>query len=262
MTNLSETTLLAFVDGELDPAAAEEVSQQLAHDRAAAEMVRALRSSAALVRTAFAEPEWQHVPSHLAALVEGRRGWPGSRWLAGRRQFGAALGASLAACAAGLAAGIALERPWPEQKDPGAELLDEVAEYHTDFAGEASRLAIAPASKAAAIETWFAELLKRPVQIPDLGRFGLAFQGARLLIAGDRLVAQLLYSAAGKEGHPLGVCITAWPGPPVPLRTDERDGVALALWARRGFAYVLVGWMRSPLLERIAAALQPALEQA
>jgi len=266
VTNLSETTLLAYVDGELEPGAAEEVSQWLAHDRAAAEMVRTLRSSAALVRAAFADPEWQNVPADLQACVEGRRGL---RWLAGRRQFVAALGASLAACAAGVAAGIAFERPWPkqaiqqadQQADPGARLLDEVAEYHADLAGEASRLAIAPAGKAAAIESWFAHVLGRPVRIPDLRPFGLAFQGARLLVLDDRPVAQFLYAAAGSEAEPLGVCVTAWPAPAVPLRTEQQDGLALALWARRGFAYVLVGWVRPALLKKVAVALEPELEQ-
>lgn len=258
MTNLGETTLLAFVDGELDAAAAEEVTQQLAHDRAAAEMVRALRSSAALVRAAFAEPEWQEVPPRLVALVEGRGP---RRWLAGRRQFAAALGASLAACATGLAAGMELDRPWPKHVEPGERLLAEVAEYHTDFAGEASRLAIAPAGKAAEIRSWFAAVLGRPVPIPSLDRFGLTFQGARLLVVDGQPVTQLLYAAAGKEGQPLGVCITTWSGPSVPLRTEQREGVALALWARAGFAYVLVGWTGPGLLKTIAAALQPTLEQ-
>lgn len=258
MTPLSETTLLAFVDGELDATTREEVAQRLAQDRAAADMVRALRSSAALVRAAFAEAGQQPVPADLVALVEGRRG---RRWLAGRRQFVAALGASIAACAAGVAGGIAFERPWPGEEAAGARLIDEVAEYHTQLAGEASRLAIVPASKAATIETWFSGLLKRPMPIPDLAEFGFAFQGARILFVQKRPVAQLLYAAPGRAGLPLGVCVTAWPRPAVPLRTAERDGVALALWAGAGFAYVLVGWVRPALLKAIATALRPTLEE-
>lgn len=258
MTALSETTLLAFVDGELDAATAEEVAQQLAHDRTAADTVRALRSSAALVRAAFAEAEQPPVPSRLAALAKGRRGWLGR---AGRRQFTAALGASIAACAAGVAGGIALERPLPEPKQPGAHLLAEVAEYHSALEGEASRLAIVPPSQGATIESWFSGLLKRPMPIPNLAGFGLAFQGARIFVVDKRPVAQFLYAAAGGAARPLGVCVTAWHGPKVPLRTAEQDGLALALWARAGYAYVVVGWVRPAQLTAIAAALMPILEE-
>lgn len=258
MTSLSETTLLAYVDGELDAAATEEITQQLAHDHAAADMVRALRSSSALVRAAFAEPEWQDVPPALVARVEGRRGW---RWLTGRRQFTAALGASLAACAAGVAAGIAFERPLPGPDEAVTALLSEVAEYHTSLAGDASELAIAEPSKRAAIETWFAAVLKRPVRIPDLARFGLAFRGGRLLAVDERPVVQFLYAAAGFAGRPLGVCMTAWPGHTVPLRTEKRDGVSLAFWADRGYAYILVGWLSPSALIDMAGALRPQLEE-
>ncbi|MGH7102944.1 MAG: anti-sigma factor family protein [Acetobacteraceae bacterium] len=258
MTTLSDTTLLAFVDGELDAAAQEKIAHELADDPAAAETVRLLRSSAALVRAAFAEPGWEAVPERLVALVQGQ---PARRWLADRRQFGLALAASIAACAAGFAGGIALERSPPEASPPAERLLAEVAEYHAAFAGEASRIAIAPASKAAEIAAWFTHVLGRPVPIPDLRRFGLAFHGARLLMIDERPVTQLLYARPDQASHPLGICITAWPFATLPLRIEHREGLALALWARAGFAYVLVGWTDAARLERIAASLEPVLER-
>ncbi|MDA8048534.1 MAG: hypothetical protein M0002_00715 [Rhodospirillales bacterium] len=258
MTDLTDTTLLAFVDGELDPASAAEIAQHLARDRGAAETVRRLQSSSALVRAAFAEQEWQEVPRRLVALVEGRRV---GLWLASRRQFASALAASVAACAAGFAGGVALERTLAKREGPAERLLGEVAGYHTVYAGETIPLDLAPASEAPRIEAWFADVLRRPVQIPDLARFGLVFQGARLLVADARPVAQLLYAAPGAPSRPLGVCITVWSGADRALETDRRDGVALALWARRGYAYVLVGWINPSRLRRMAVALAPALEK-
>ncbi|MGH7068874.1 MAG: hypothetical protein ACREFO_02520, partial [Acetobacteraceae bacterium] len=217
-----------------------------------------LRSSVGLVHAAFAEPEWQAVPDQLAAQIEGQ---PARRWLADRRQFAWALAASVAACAAGFAGGVALEQSAPVALRPGERLLAEVAEYHTAFAGEPSRIAIAPASKAAEIAAWFTKVLGRPIPIPDLERFDLAFHGARLLVVDEHPVAQLLYIRPGEAGRPFGICITAWPFAAMPLRIEHREGVALALWAHAGFAYVLVGWVDSGRLERIAAALQPVLER-
>ncbi|MGH7084289.1 MAG: hypothetical protein ACREFN_04790, partial [Acetobacteraceae bacterium] len=64
-----------------------------------------------------------------------------------------------------------------------------------------------------------------------------------------------------QASRPLGICITAWPFATLPLRIEHREGVALALWARAGFAYVLVGWTDAARLERIASALAPVLER-
>src|ERR1041384_3418485 len=48
MTELSDSVLVAFVDGELDAAAAERVNAALKHDQAAEKKVRLVRSSGGL----------------------------------------------------------------------------------------------------------------------------------------------------------------------------------------------------------------------
>ncbi len=269
MAELDEGTLVAFVDGELDPAAAHDIARRLADDPAAQEKVRLLRRSAALLRAAFAGPEWEEVPPLLARLVSRQRGA-----LAGRRQFGTAVAASLAACALGLAGGLAARPIFAPRPGPAARLMGEVAEYHTVYAGDPHGLDIAPASAAPRIEAWFADVLGRKLGIPDLGSFGLAFRGARLLVVDGRPVTQFLYAVAGAPpgarpgarpgalNHPLGICVTAWTGADRPLATGRRDGVGLALWAHGGYAYVLVGWMDAARLSRIAIAIRPALEAA
>jgi anti-sigma factor RsiW len=254
---LDESTLVAFVDGELDAAAAREVARLVAEDPAAQEKVRLLRSSAALVRAAFAKPDWEIVPPTLARLLARPRVL---RLLAGRRQFATVIAASLAACVAGFAGGLGLRSVLSPRPGPAERLLDEVAEYHTVYAGHSGGLDIAPASEAPRILAWFADVLGRKLGIPDLASFGLAFHGARLLVVDGRPVTQLLYVEPGAPGHPLGVCITAWPGANKTLATERRDGVSLALWASEGYAYVLVGWMDPEPLRRLAAALRPALE--
>lgn len=66
---LDETTLVAYVDGELDAKTAREVEMALARDPRAQETVKALRESAAMVRAAFNDPLHQEVPSRLMAYL-------------------------------------------------------------------------------------------------------------------------------------------------------------------------------------------------
>ncbi len=269
MAELDEGTLVAFVDGELDPAAAREVARRLAEDPAAQEKVWRLRRSASLVRAAFSQPGWERVPSRLSRLVAGP-----PRALAGRRRFAAAVAATIAACAVGFAGGLGIRaalRPGASSDpDPAARLMDEVAEYHTVFARESHGLGIVPARSAPLIETWFADVLGRKLAVPDLRAFGLAFRGARLLVVDGDPVPQFLYgvsnpppaAASPVHNHPFGICVTLWPDANRTLSIARRDGVTLALWAQGGYAYVLVGWMNAARLSRIAAAIRPALEAA
>src|SRR5258706_219810 len=76
MMRLDDPTLVAFVDGELDAAAIREVALALESDPEAAEKVRQFRISAALVRTAFRDPQHLQVSPALARPIEA---WLGDR---------------------------------------------------------------------------------------------------------------------------------------------------------------------------------------
>lgn len=66
---LDDTTLVAFVDGELDPVEAFAVEAVLRYDPAAAARAQALRESASLLRSAFGELAETSVPERLLAVV-------------------------------------------------------------------------------------------------------------------------------------------------------------------------------------------------
>lgn len=69
MIKLDETTLVAYVDGELDAETAREVEMALARDPGARQTVKALSASAAMVRAAFNDPLHEEVPSRLMAYL-------------------------------------------------------------------------------------------------------------------------------------------------------------------------------------------------
>lgn len=72
MMTLDESTLIAYVDGELDMATAREVEAKLAEDKAARQYVEHLRALAALTRVAFNDTLHEAVPQHLKDAAMGR----------------------------------------------------------------------------------------------------------------------------------------------------------------------------------------------
>ena len=199
MNELDDATLVAFVDGELEPTAMREVAALVARDPAAEEKVRLLRASATLVRAAFSDPRYQVVPAVLTErlsrpgrgdLGRGDRGPTPDARAGGGRIHRRPAGRHLRRCALHEASAP------PPRSDNG--LLADIAEYHVVYARAGGDFGTVPAAQAAEIEAYLRKLLHRPVRIPDLSRFGLAFQAARLLVADDRPVAQLLYGRAGQ----------------------------------------------------------------
>ncbi len=253
MNVLDDATLVAFVDGELEPTAMREVAALVARDPAAEEKVRRLRASAPLVRAAFSDPRYQVVP---AALTE-RLSRPAPPGPSRRRALGLAAAASIAALLVGVSGGMALREAGAPSPAADNRLLADIAEYHVVYARAGGDFGAVAAAHAAEIKAYLGELLHRPVRIPDLSRFGLAFQAARMLVANDRPVAQLLYSRAGQTGRPLGLCISAGMPERASLRVTRRGGVTLAQWGERGFTYVLVGWEKPDVLTRLAEHLRP-----
>lgn len=70
MTKLDEETLMAYVDGELDPGRAAEIEALLAEDAEARATVRMFRDSAAVLRGAFDPILREPVPERLLRAVE------------------------------------------------------------------------------------------------------------------------------------------------------------------------------------------------
>ena len=125
---IEDQRLVAYVDGELDAAAARAVEAAMAADPKLAETVVALRSEVALIRAAYQEPLRAEVPERLVAAVDaafaerqaGRSGpaagagrAPGRTWF--RHPAFGAIAASIVAVVVGLAgadyfAGRSVER--------------------------------------------------------------------------------------------------------------------------------------------------------
>src|SRR3954466_6382587 len=112
----------------------------------------------------------------------------------------------------------------PFATDERAEFMAEVAKYHSVYGRETEHLAEVPASRKDHIQEWLGARLDRDLSIPDLSAEGWALEraaalstpalsaegwaceGGGLLAEDDQPIAQLLYTAPGRQ--PIAVCIT------------------------------------------------------
>src|SRR5260221_2133346 len=157
MMRLDDSTLVSFVDGELDAAAIREVALALESDPEAAEKVRQFRISAALVRTAFRDPQHLQVSPALARAIEA---WPQLTPRAPPPRVGRRFAIALAASVAGaVIVGFAMRGGSPPASTAFADrLLQDVADYHVLYAREDEHLVEVPAERREHIEAWLGDL--------------------------------------------------------------------------------------------------------
>jgi anti-sigma factor RsiW len=240
----------AYLDGALPDAERLELEALIAADPVVAAEFEALSKVDAALGRGFAEMLAAPVPLKLARAIE--TAWPEpapvantvvapARW-GGLR----AVAASLALIAVGAAGGVVATRvlmpPVQVAAQPG--WLDQVAEYHAVYAAQGRHLVEVSASEQAHLETWLSDQTGVPFTVPDLGPSGLTFEGARLLVANGKPVAQLMYR--DEAGAVVAVCFMA--GGDAALAEgemafkDRRIGsFDLVSWKDRAASYVVIG---------------------
>jgi anti-sigma factor RsiW len=258
MTRFDDAVLVAYVDGELDESTARSVAAAIKEDPTTRRKVELLRRSAVLAGAVFEQPKYQQVTSGIASNVSAS---PPSRWarLRPRWRFALPIAASIVAALIGFGVGF-----WrgSAESDFAEQLLDEVAEYHVVFAREREHQVEVTADRIDEIQAWLGERLGRKLVVPNLSDRGLTFRGARLLVVRHRPVAQLVYAFPGRFDRPVALCIAAGSPDEIKLGTHTENGLNLALWARKGFIYVLAGWIDPSLLTALAGELAPKLDGA
>jgi anti-sigma factor RsiW len=238
MIELSDELLVAYVDGELTAPERAAVKARLKDDEAARDKVRSLEETAKLLRMAFEdEPVATVTPLHPRI---------------GRHRLARApvlTGVAAAAAVVVLMVGTGLVgTPW--KPDERAHFMADVAAYHALYAAETEHLVEVPAERQAHIEEWLGARLKRTLSVPDLSSQGWKFEGGRLLAEGGNPIAQLLYTAPGRQ--PIAVCVTfSDRNGSSPVRYDPGDGLQVMAWDDRGYLYMVVGALVPTELERI-----------
>jgi len=229
MIELSDELLVAYVDGELNAPQRAAVQAQLKDDEAAREKVRDLEDTSRLLRMAFEDE-----PVATVVRLKPRPGRPN---LLARRPVLSGLAAAAAVVLMIAAGTVGWHTGTGEDR---AEFMEDVAAYHAIYAAETEHLAEVPADRKAHIEEWLGRRLNRSLSVPDLVATGWDFEGARLLAEGHNPIAQLLYSAPGRQ--PIAVCITfSDKGETKPVQYNPGDGLRVEAWDASGYLYIVVG---------------------
>lgn len=252
----------AYLDGALAEAEARQLEALVAENPAFAAELEALSGVDAALERGFADMLAGPVPLHLARLIETTRPEPSAQATAASSRLGGlggwrALAASVALVAFGAAGGVVATRVFapPVEGVLAKGWLDQVAEYHAVYAAQGRHLVEVPASDRKHLETWLSDTTGVPFTVPDLSASGLTFEGARLLVASGKPVAQLMYR--DPDGQVVAVCFMT--GGDAALAEggtafiDRRiGGFDLVSWKDRAASYVVIGPAGRPDLRQIA----------
>lgn len=250
MTDFS-TKLSAYLDGELDAAASEEVEARLARDPNAQAELDLLMGIDAVAQEQFADQLNDPVPFAVAQQIKGTIL---EEPKAPSRPIWATLAASLVVFTMGGAGGYIFK----DQTTPPvvtAGWLAAIADYHAVYASQGRHLVEVGADESDHIETWLGNTIGASFTIPDLSSFDLTFEGGRLLVANGKPVAQLMYR--DPDGAVVALCLQRANTPTDAAPTfNERtiNGFDFVSWAAGDAQYVVIGEGGTQTLPDIAVA--------
>jgi anti-sigma factor RsiW len=273
-----EVRLSAYLDGQLPQAEVDEIDAILADDDDARVVFEKLKLGSEFGARAFDRMLQEPIPLDLvrnikeAGKTEEEPPKSGFATIpvataAPRRPsafWPKALAASLVIFIAGGAAGYLVS----EQQDAGqAPLqiatvrtwLDDIADYHRIYSRQTRHLVEVPASDGEHITEWLSASTGVAFQLPDLSAQNLTFEGARLLVAGGKPTAQLLYRDAENEIFAICFLQSEAVESKTELTESMRNDIGLVSWQKGNASFVVVGPSADPDLERIAEKVSASI---
>ncbi|CAN7461308.1 anti-sigma factor [Rhizobium sp. LjRoot98] len=268
-----DVRLSAYLDGEVNEAERKELEQLVARDDEARRMLERLRAGNAFGNKAF--EEFLHDPVPLSLVRRIKQG-PGLNPKTERvvtaaprqtkqRLWPRALAASLVLLLVGGSTGFIIGKTSHDDEQQvkmaaARTWLDDIADYHRIYSRQtAEHLVEVPASAEGKIEGWLASNVGVNFSLPDLSNKGLTFEGARLLVASGKPVAQLMYK--DQDGDVFAICfLKSTPGSTDGKMTESmRDDIAMISWQKAGASYVVVGPSSDANLHQLATAVSTAI---
>ena len=250
MSEIPRETLMAFVDGQLDPKVRAEVEAWLAANPDAALDLTLMQRQSDAIRTLYgpaaAEPVPARLDPHRLALAQSRRRW---QVLGRAAMFVGVLGL-------GIAAGWLLR---PAGSDPALynRLIADAVSAHTVYVAENRHAVEVAGADTEHLSSWLSNRLSTELAMPDLTEAGYAFLGGRLLPApglpGGR-AAQLMYEDG--SGQRLTLYVTPATGVGGPEFELARFGTDNALfWSNAAITCTIVGAQSPQTMQALATSV-------
>jgi anti-sigma factor RsiW len=270
MSRYSDDRLVAYLDGEIDPAERRDIEAWLDSDPPARDKLAALAQSTTLLRDAYLEVLHEPLPDRLIAAARGETAaQTGARILAFspgrgavrggprlRRRVALPVAASLLGfLVGGGSAYFGVGKLLPVNVAGGSTppaiaaavannlWLDNAAGYFKLFvaAGDNALIDVPANGDTQEALQKISQSLTQQVRLPDLKPWGLNFRGARLVVVDGRPAAQLVYTTDNKAIGPMALIIGSSKQPDIAPSFDRRQDVNMLYWRHQGRAYVLVG---------------------
>ncbi|HEY5210393.1 MAG TPA: hypothetical protein VIJ42_13215 [Stellaceae bacterium] len=285
MRQPSDETLIAYLDGELDGGARDEVAAALESSPQLRDRAGALTDSAATLRAAMDEIMRETVPQRLLDAARGkapsvidlvavrarRMGVATLRQNWGDRRYwlGGAVAASFLLLTIGAGGGyFAAQAPADSTSTADAATtpsywLDNIAGYHRLLinAGinEQGLVDVPPNG-----DSGRKNIQKLPAnfRLPNLKSWGFRFEGARYLVMEGRPATQLFYISPDKKFGSVTMVVGASTKSDMPISSERRDDMNFVYWRHGGHAYALVGAADVNALRGIAKEISAQLNAA
>jgi anti-sigma factor RsiW len=282
---VADADLLAYADGQLDPARAAEVETLVAADPEAAARVAAYRAQDEALRALFGSADDAPLPAEaealaarLAARLEERSHAAGTRAEWWHRPALLQMAAAVALVVAGVAGGwyganvidadqaaapapVRVAQTPPAQPAPPAPLHNFAAAgvrafdlYAVDspFAVELGE------EERETFDGWVTRRMGKPVFAPDLSGAGFRMIGGRALPTASGPSAQYMYE--DDAGWRLTLYVSGPRGTAdVPHGVYTQGESVAVYWQDQGLAYALIGFLDPDRMVEIAAELRPRI---
>lgn len=243
--SISDTDLLAYVDGRLDERRIAEVEAYLSTRPQDTEKVAHWRQQNEAIRELYLRDGDGPVPDRLdvrriAAEADRKtRDW---------RQLAAA---AVVCLIVGAGIGWYGHSLSPSGRIAEPQFVAEAVDAHALYAAEIVHPVEVRADKKADLAAWLSRRLDRSIDIPDLSGRGYGLVGGRLLPAGAEPAAQIMYE--NKNGQRITLYIVPHPpGRETAFRYTEQDHLRALYWRAEEINCVLVGELPQEDLHAIA----------
>jgi len=242
MSNLSETDLHAYADGQLDDARRVQVEAHLAHDAAATESVRVWRAQNEALRAFYNPVLNEPVPQRLLAARPSWGRWPYY-----------ALAAGVMAMSFGL--GWVTHSYRSDRSAEAAALPRRAAVAYAVYAPEVRHPVEVGADQQDHLVKWLSKRLGNELKVPVLTQQGFDLVGGRLLPGGKGPGAQLMYQ--DNKGQRITLYISLRDAEPrdTAFRFSQEDKVAVFYWIDGKLGYALSGEMDRASLLAVASVV-------
>ncbi len=169
----------------------------------------------------------------------------------------AAMAAGLALLIAGGAGGWLMALQFGA--GPPVTVADRAIGAHEVFAVEVRHPVEVAAAEKDHLQTWLSKRVGAAFVIPDLSAEGFTLLGGRLLAAGNRPAAQLMYEDAEKKR--ITIFLTANPGnTEAALRVEEKGGFVVCYWLNGPLGLAIAGEMDRTRMMQLARVVYERFE--